>query len=88
MDDAQRNDVLRVCRDILAPLVRVDGGDLHLVRFEEEEISLHLTGTCSGCPGVAMTRDDLFVPALRAVASQIRVVVTTGFPMPDGAEKL
>jgi Fe-S cluster biogenesis protein NfuA len=59
-----------------------------LVRFEGEEILLHLTGACSGCPGVAMTQDDIFTPALRAVARQIRVVVTTGFPMPEGAAKL
>ena len=88
MDEAQRNDILRVCREVLAPLVKVDGGDLHFVRFDGDEVWLHLTGTCSGCPGVTMTRDEVLLPALRGVHSQVEVVVTTGLPMPSGAEKL
>jgi Fe-S cluster biogenesis protein NfuA len=88
MDEAHKTDVLRVCRDVLAPLVHVDGGDFHVVRLEGDEVWLHLTGTCSGCPGVTMTRDEVLVPALRAVLPQIQVVVTTGLPMPGGAEKL
>jgi hypothetical protein len=37
---------------------------------------------------VTMTRDEVLLPALRGVHSQVEVVVTTGLPMPSGAEKL
>jgi Fe-S cluster biogenesis protein NfuA len=86
MDETQRNDVARVCRDVLGPLIRGDGGTLHSVQFNGDEVHLHLVGTCSGCPGVATTRDSVIVPALRSVAPNVRVVVTTGFPLPEGVE--
>jgi Fe-S cluster biogenesis protein NfuA len=88
MDEAQKNDVIRICRDVLVPLVSVDGGRLHIVGFEGDEVWIHLTGTCSGCPGVTMTRDEVLTPALRTVLPQIKVVVTTGLPIPRGLENL
>ena len=53
-----------------------------------EEVHLHLTGTCAGCPGASHTRDGVIAPAIRTVASKARVVVTTGPRVPDGAKRI
>jgi Fe-S cluster biogenesis protein NfuA len=80
-----REKLLKICEDILAPLVRADGGELFLVAIETDSITLHLAGKCSGCPGANLTSTAIIEPALRAVAPAIRVIVTSGFQLPDGA---
>ncbi len=80
--------LLRVCRDVLAPLVAADGGVMYLVKAVGDDVHVHLTGTCAGCPGAALTRDGVIAPAVRTVRPKARVVVTTGYRVPDGATKL
>ena len=46
-----------------APLVRADGGELHVVAIEPDQLTLHLSGTCSGCPGVTLTTRSVIEPA-------------------------
>lgn len=75
-------------RDVLAPLVAADGGVMYLVKASADEVHFHLTGTCAGCPGAALTRDGMIVPAVRTVLPKARVVVTTGFRVPEGAVKI
>ena len=82
-DDAAEA-LLRLCRDVLAPLVAADGGVMYLVK-SGEEVHVHLTGTCAGCPGAALTRDGIIAPAVRTVMPKARVVVTTGPRVPEGA---
>src|SRR5690242_8725297 len=77
--------LLKVCEDILAPLIRADGGELFVVAIEADSISLHLAGKCSGCPGATLTSSAIIEPAIRAVAPAMRVVVTSGFQVPAGA---
>jgi Fe-S cluster biogenesis protein NfuA len=88
VDDAGRQEVAKLCQEILAPLVRSDGGEMHLVEVNAEEVRIHLSGTCAGCPGVAFTRDQLIVPIIRTAAPKARVVITTGCRVPEGAERL
>lgn len=77
--------LLSLCRDVLAPLVRADGGELHIVAVEPEMLTLHLSGTCSGCPGVTLTTRGVLEPAVHALAPNVKVVVTSGVNIPDGA---
>ena len=88
MDESVRDHIAKVCREILAPLIRTDGGEMYIVAFNGDEMHIHLTGTCAGCPGAALTGDKVILPALRAAAPKIRLVVTTGIKIPDGAAKL
>jgi Fe-S cluster biogenesis protein NfuA len=81
-------DVLKVLRDVLAPLVAADGGTMYVVKAAGDDIHLHLTGTCAGCPGAALTRDGVIAPALRTVRPKARVVVTTSYRVPEGARKI
>ena len=88
VDSLGRELVLKLCRDILAPLVRIDGGQLHLVGASSESVHIHLTGNCAGCPGASLTRDKIFLPILRGVLPKVEVIVTTGSRIPFGAVRV
>ena len=88
VDDGVKDQIAKACREILAPLVKSDGGEMYLVRFEGDDVHIHLAGTCAGCPGASLTGDKVILPALRTAAPKVRVVVTTGIKIPPGAEKL
>jgi len=87
-DDDALAGLTKVSREVLAPLVMADGGVMYLVKASAEEVHFHLTGTCAGCPGAALTRDGMIVPAVRTVLPKARVIVTTGFRVPEGATKI
>jgi Fe-S cluster biogenesis protein NfuA len=77
--------LLKVCREVISPLVRADGGELWLVAVEPDHLTLHLAGTCAGCPGAVLTTRGVIEPAVHAVAPSARVVVTSGARVPEGA---
>jgi Fe-S cluster biogenesis protein NfuA len=85
---AAKDEIVRVVREVLAPLVRADGGDLYLVSVEESGVSLHITGRFSGCPGNTLARRRVFEPPLSAIAPGITVTLTSGPLVPSGAERL
>jgi Fe-S cluster biogenesis protein NfuA len=80
--------VLKTCRELVAPLVRADGGELYVVSATTEDIHIHLAGTCAGCPGAVLTTERLVQPALASVAPRATVRVTTGWRIPEGATKV
>jgi Fe-S cluster biogenesis protein NfuA len=80
-----REKVVQICTDIIAPLVRADGGELFVVSIEPNCVTLHLAGKCAGCPGSNLTSASIIEPAIHAVAPGIRVIVTSGFQVPPGA---
>ena len=83
-----KDEIERVVREVLAPLVRADGGDLYLVSVEDTGVSLHVTGRFSGCPGNTLARRRIFEPPLTAVAPGITVTLTSGPLIPSGASRL
>jgi len=88
LDESAKEQIGKLCREILAPLIRTDGGEMYLVRFDGDDVHIHLAGACAGCPGASLTGDKVILPALRTAAPKVRIVVTTGVRPPDGAEKL
>ena len=80
--------VLKTCREQIAALVRADGGELYVVSATAEDVHLHLAGTCAGCPGATMTRDRLLQPAVHAVLPKAQLRLTTGWRVPEGAQKI
>lgn len=80
--------MLKALSEFVAALVRADGGELYLVAASQDDVHLHLTGTCAGCPGAAMTRERLLEPAVHGVAPKATVKVTTGWRVPDGARRV
>jgi len=88
MDDAAREQISKICREIVAPLVTTDGGEMYLVRFDGDDVHIHLAGTCAGCPGASITENKVILPALRAALPKVRLVVTTGIRVPEGATRI
>ncbi len=80
--------ITAACREIIAPLVRADGGHLYLLSVTRDEVHIHLTGTCAGCPGAHTTRDKMIQPILQGVAPSVQLRLTTGWTVPDGASEL
>ena len=87
MDDAAKAQIAKICREILAPLVKTDGGEMYLVKIDGDDVYIHLSGACAGCPGASLTNDRVLLPALRAAVPKVRVLVSTGARVPDGAER-
>jgi Fe-S cluster biogenesis protein NfuA len=83
-----REEVIRVLRDILVPLIRADGGQVHLVRADDDAVELHLSGRYAGSPGLTLTARRFVEPAVLAVMPRARVVVTSGALVPQGATPL
>lgn len=83
-----RDEILRVVHDILAPLVRADGGDVYVVRAEDDAVELHLAGRFSGCPGNTLAKRRVIEPAIQAVVPSAQVTVTSGAIVPEGAQKI
>jgi Fe-S cluster biogenesis protein NfuA len=88
MDAAAKEQIFKMCREILAPLVQADGGEMYIVTIGPDEVHVHLAGTCAGCPGASLTRDRVLEPAFAGVAPKLTLKVTTGWIVPDGAEKV
>jgi NifU-like protein len=51
--------------EIVRPLVAADGGEIELVRVEDNRLIVRLTGMCSGCPGRPYTLSGIIEPAAR-----------------------
>lgn len=82
------DEILTVIREVLAPLVRADGGELYLVEATAKQVSLHLLGKFAGCPGNEVVARRIFKPALQAIAPKVEVSVTWGRILPPGAKRL
>ncbi len=88
VDDATREKVKKSVAELIAPLVKADGGEVFLVALTSDDVHLHLAGTCAGCPGAAMTQKALINPVIAALLPRASVKVTTGWRVPKGAEKI
>jgi Fe-S cluster biogenesis protein NfuA len=85
---ATRQQLLELCRDIIAPLLRADGGELYVVSVEDDVLALHMGGTCSGCPGAPVTQRSVIEPAVRSLPGGVHLTVTNGAAIPAGARRL
>ncbi|HZO15554.1 MAG TPA: NifU family protein [Polyangiaceae bacterium] len=83
-DDALR----RMFEEVLAPLIEADGGELYLVAIGKKEVRIHLGGSWSGSPACAITTQRIVEPAVHAVSPKIKVLVTNGFRIPEGAQRI
>jgi Fe-S cluster biogenesis protein NfuA len=85
MAAATREQLIDLCRDVLAPLVRADGGELFVVSVGDDALALHLGGLCSGCPGAPLTSKTVIEPIARRLSSSLALTVTAGALRPPGA---
>jgi Fe-S cluster biogenesis protein NfuA len=83
-----RDEIIRVVREVVAPLIVADGGEIYLVHVEDDAVVLHLAGRFSGCPGNTLVRRRVIEPAILSVAPTAQVTVTSGALVPEGAERV
>ena len=83
-----REGIVKVCREILAPLIEADGGQMFLVSVSGEDVHIHLSGTCAGCPGSSFTAKAIVGPALTKLAPKSKLRLTTGWRVPAEAERI
>jgi Fe-S cluster biogenesis protein NfuA len=83
---APKDEIARVVREVLAPLVRADGGELYLVSVDDSGVSLHLAGRFSGCPGNTLARRRVLEPLIASAVPGAYLTMTTGVIIPSGAE--
>ncbi len=77
--------VTKALAEFVAALVAADGGELYVVSASEDDVHLHLSGTCAGCPGASMTTERLLGPVVEGELPKATLKVTTGFRIPPGA---
>lgn len=75
-------------RDVLAPLVERDGGELYLVTLEKKKVKLHLGGTLSGSPAVDVVTERILIPAVKKVHPKADLEVSSGYSVPEDAERI
>jgi Fe-S cluster biogenesis protein NfuA len=83
-----RENLAKICQEVLAPLIEADGGEMYLVSISGEDIHIHLAGTCAGCPGSSFTAQTIVGPVLAKVAPKSKLRLTTGWRVPPEAERM
>ena len=79
--------VKRLLDEVLGPLVERDAGELHVVEHSSSLLSLHLAGAFAGCPGNTLAIRRVIEPIVRAQHPGIRLSITSGALIPDGATR-
>jgi len=85
---SEHDAAVRVVREVLAPLIRSDGGKVYLIAGTGDAVRIHLAGRYSGCPGNTLARRRVIEPALLAVAPGLEIIITSGALVPPDAELL
>jgi Fe-S cluster biogenesis protein NfuA len=80
--------LVRMLREVLAPLIEADGGQIYLVAVGKKEVALHLAGAWAGAPGADLVARRIIEPAVHAVLPKASVLVTHGWRIPEGAERI
>jgi Fe-S cluster biogenesis protein NfuA len=83
-----REEILRVVREILGPMLVADGGEVYVVSAADDQLTLHLAGRYAGCPGNTLAKRRVIEPAIHAVAPGAQITITAGALVPKGAERI
>jgi Fe-S cluster biogenesis protein NfuA len=91
MDDPSEEspqNVELVLRDVVAPLITADDGEIYIVEIAERRLWLHLGGRFAGCPGNTLVTRRVIEPLIRAIAPAVELTVTAGALVPTGARSI
>jgi Fe-S cluster biogenesis protein NfuA len=83
-----QDEILTVIKEVLAPMVAADGGRLYVVQADSKQVSLHLAGRFSGCPGNQVATRRVIQPVISAIAPNAELTVTWGRLVPTGATRV
>lgn len=82
------DDLEKMLREVLAPLLEMDGGEVYLISANAKKVALHLAGTLSGSPASDLVTTRIVAPAIRAILPKASLEISSGWRIPDGAQKL
>lgn len=83
-----REQILEVVRELVAPLIRADGGEIYIVSVDDGAVALHVTGRYAGCPGNTLARRRVIEPLIIKRVPGARVSLSSGPLLPKGAERV
>lgn len=84
----KREALKKMLREVLAPLLAQDGGELYLVSVGKKEVRMHLAGAFNGSPATELVKQRIVEPAVKAVIPKVKLTVSSGWSIPDGAERI
>jgi len=61
--------------DEVRPAIRMDGGDVQLVRIDDDVVVVRLTGACHGCPMAPSTLAEFVGERVKLYAPEVDSVV-------------
>lgn len=79
-DDNSENDspivkeIKRILKDEIRPMVALDGGDIVFSSYVDGIVSLHMKGSCAGCPSSQATLKDGIEVRLKELLPEIKEV--------------
>ena len=76
--DSRYDEIVRVLMEVIVPLVGAEGGQVYLVSADANRVSVHLAGHLSGAPGNALFCRRVLEPAIRTVAPDAEVFLSSG----------
>jgi Fe-S cluster biogenesis protein NfuA len=82
------DDLEKMLREVLAPLLEMDGGEVYLVSADAKKVELHLAGSLGGSPASDLVKTRIVAPAIKALLPQASLEVSSGWRIPEGAQKL
>lgn len=68
--------IKKVIEEEIRPAVALDGGDVTFADFVDGVVSVHMRGSCAGCPSSVMTLKDGIEVRLKEVVPSVREVVS------------
>jgi len=80
--------MVRLLREVVAPLIEADGGRLFLVEISESMLAIHLGGRYAGSPGTNLVRRRFIESAIRKLDPALEVHTSSGWVVPAGARPL
>ena len=66
---------INIALDEVREFIKSDGGDIELVKIEDNKVYVQLKGACVGCPLSMMTLQMGVLEAVNAVAPEIEDVI-------------
>ncbi|MCW5831989.1 MAG: hypothetical protein KIS78_06000 [Labilithrix sp.] len=85
---SQVHQLVELLEEIAVPLVSIDEATLHLVTATPARVHIHLGGAYAGCPGNGFVERSLLAPLVKRALPSATLEVTSGLPIPAGAQRL
>lgn len=60
--------------DEIRPMLQGHGGDIELVKIEDQTVFVRLQGACSGCPGARMTMKNGVEKQIKELVPEVQAV--------------